>query len=74
MEVRQTHAFAMEFIKVRGFDNGIAVAAQISVPLIIGYDKDYIWSSVLWHEIFSWQFVILSKFARSLMKIHKLIG
>ena len=44
MKVVETHAFAVQFIEIRGFQYWIAMTRKIAVALIIGKDNDYIWT------------------------------
>jgi hypothetical protein len=44
MGVSKTNAFRRQFVNVRRPDPGIRIiTTHISVPQIIGHDKDYVW-------------------------------
>ena len=40
MEIREANAFGVELVEVGRLNEGIALAAQIAVALVIGQDQD----------------------------------
>ena len=42
MEIREANAFGVEPVEVRRFDEGIALAAQVAVALVVGQDQDHV--------------------------------
>ena len=42
MEIGETDRFVVQAIEIGSFKNGVSVTAEISIPLIIGHDQNYI--------------------------------
>lgn len=40
MKIGEAHAVGVELIKVRGFKDGVAVAGEVAVALVVGHDED----------------------------------